>query len=298
MMNIYRLWIRRKDGDEDEQEMINESGQFAITLKYLDFVPQRQNGNAFESIDDLLARVNERLRQPDAAKWNMVTLQSLKIEANSDWNMGDVEVSLAEESSRHLIILRLYYEEYNYSDSGMWPTSANKVAVIGFEDFKPRHLSGGSFFKRPQFEPFSSLVQRAGKWLTNQTGIHFMNAQSIDIKVKSCKSLKHIHSHIYTCIHTQSSTHTNYKRTLIIMYILWCFTIIKKNFQCQESIRERAPTLSTATLFRCCVSSSLGLCHRNQHRPSTDPGHVRHNWPTTTHARKRRQLHHCHSARR
>ncbi|KAJ6224771.1 hypothetical protein RDWZM_003316 [Blomia tropicalis] len=184
-LKVLRLWIRRKDGDEDEQEMINESGQFAITLKYLDFVPQRQNGNAFESIDDLLARVNERLRQPDAAKWNMVTLQSLKIEANSDWNMGDVEVSLAEESSRHLIILRLYYEEYNYSDSGMWPTSANKVAVIGFEDFKPRHLSGGSFFKRPQFEPFSSLVQRAGKWLTNQTGIHFMNAQSIDIKVKS-----------------------------------------------------------------------------------------------------------------
>ena len=165
---------------------MNESGHFAMTLKHIDFVPQRLTGNVFENIDDLLARVNERIAMPDAKKWNFISLQSFKVEANSDWNMKDPEVSLAEESSRHLIILRLFYEEFNYSDKEFW-SSTNQVVTICIEDFKPRHLSGGSFFKRPQFEPFLSLVQRSSKWLTSQSGVQFLNAQSIDIKVKSCK---------------------------------------------------------------------------------------------------------------
>lgn len=183
--------------------MINEIGLFAITLKYIDFQPHRIGGNAFESIDDILGRINERLAQADARKWNLISLQSLKIEANSDWNLTDPEVSLAEESARHLIILRLYYEEFNYRDSELWPGSSS-VATVGIEDFKPRHLSGGSFFKRPQFEPFSSLVQRSAKWLTGQTGVQFLNAQSIDVKVKSCKLFLSQLFNVYTVFSVSS----------------------------------------------------------------------------------------------
>lgn len=175
---------------------MNSSGHFAITLKHIDFVPSRLSGSTFESVDEVLVRLNERINQPDARRWNMISLQSLKVEANSDWNLTDPEVSLAEESSRYIIVLRLFYEEFNYGGengekSGDKDTCQNEQssvkATIGIEDFKPRHLSGGSFFKRPQFEPFSALVQRSGKWLTSQSGVQFLNAQSIDIKVKSCK---------------------------------------------------------------------------------------------------------------
>ena len=180
----FRLWIRRRDIDEENIELINECDQFVATLKHMDFIPQRLNGNTFESIEKVLERINERLHQPDASKWNMISLQSLKMEANSDWNIADCEDSLAEESSRHLIVLRLFYEELDLKDN---EPLLDHVATIGIEDFKPHLLSGGSFFKRPQFEPFSCLVHRAARWLTDQPNVHFMNVQSIDIKVKSRK---------------------------------------------------------------------------------------------------------------
>lgn len=178
---------------------MNSTGHFAITLKHIDFLPGRLSGSTFESIDEVLVRLNERINRPDARRWNMVSLQSLKVEANSDWNLTDPEVSLAEESSRYIIVLRLFYEEFNYGDAAgedekdlcqSDQSRATVKATIGVEDFKPRHLSGGSFFKRPQFEPFSALVQRSGKWLTSQSGVQFLNAQSIDIKVKSCEYRK------------------------------------------------------------------------------------------------------------
>lgn len=173
--------------DEEDQGVMNESGYFAYTLKHIDFVPQKvsMNENYFESIDDLVQSVNERLQKPDAARWKLIALESLKVEANGDW-MIDCEQSLVEESTRHVTILRLFYEECNFQDEDLWPMK-DEIVAIEIEDFKPRHISGGSFFKRPQFEPFSRLVQRAAKWLTNQSTLRFMNAQTIDVRVKSCK---------------------------------------------------------------------------------------------------------------
>ena len=52
----------------------------------------------------------------------------------------------------------------------------------------PQQISGGGFFKRPKFEPFDEVVQRASQWLNDNTKVNFRNAQSIDIKMKSCKS--------------------------------------------------------------------------------------------------------------
>lgn len=190
--------------DEEDVGVMNESGHFAFTLKYLDFIPQKVNANenAFENIDTLVLNVNQRLQKADAARWKLIALESLKVEANGDWVI-DCEESLVEESARHVTILRLFYEEFNFEDEEMWPMR-NEIVAIEIEDFKPRHLSGGSFFKRPQFEPFSGLVQRAAKWLTSQATLHFMNAQTIDVKVKSRKLLL-----TFSCscmlIHFQSS---------------------------------------------------------------------------------------------
>lgn len=171
---ICRLWLRRRD--EEEEKISNNE---AATLKFIDFIPKR-TGNVFESVDDLLVSVNGRIQQPDAKRWKLITLESLKVESNTDWTI-DTEASLAEESQRHLTILRLFFQVLDDSDEE-WGKF-----TIGVEDFRPHHLSGGSFFKRPHFESFSSLVNRATKWLAGQQSVYFLNAQSIDIKVKSCK---------------------------------------------------------------------------------------------------------------
>ena len=55
-------------------------------------------------------------------------------------------------------------------------------------DFVPQQISGGGFFKRPKFEPFDEVIQRASQWLNDNPKVNFRNAQSIDIKMKSCKS--------------------------------------------------------------------------------------------------------------
>lgn len=164
-----------------------------MKLKYIDFIPKRLNENSFETIDDLLTRINVRLKQPDTLLWNIITIESLKIESNSEWTI-DSEISLAEESSRQLTILRLFYEvntsnNIDYLDSILFRCKDNTgYTVIGVQDFKPRLISAGSFFKKPEFESFSSLVQRASVWLAVHTEAHFLNAQSIDIKIKSRKS--------------------------------------------------------------------------------------------------------------
>lgn len=182
---ISRLWLKRRDIDDDDDiEPLNGNGYSSTNLKFIDFVPKRLSGNAFETVDDLLSLVNVRIKQTDAVRWKLITLESLKVEARPDWSI-DTEASLAEEAQRHLTILRLYYEECDIDNVLM--RNAKHALSIGVEDFKPRHLSGGSFFKRPQFEPFSSLVQRATNWLASQSAVCFLNAQSIDIKVKSCK---------------------------------------------------------------------------------------------------------------
>lgn len=164
---------------------MNEKGEYAITLKHIDLIPQKVGTSNFETIDDLLAIINARLQEPIARQWNLISVESLKVEANSDWAI-DSEKSLVEDSSRHLTILRLYYQEYNHANQDAWPMK-DVTPVVQMIDFKPCHLGGGSFFKRPQFEPFASLVQRSARWLTSQCSVHFMNAQSIFVKVKSRK---------------------------------------------------------------------------------------------------------------
>ena len=137
-----------------------------------------------------MERINIRLKQPDTIFWNIITLESLKIEANSEWFI-DPEISLVDESSRHLTILRLFYEEYtNTGDMNVTIFEENDdytYTVIGIEDFKPELISAGSFFKRPKFERFCSLTQRASRWLNSHYVDYFLNAQSIDIKIKSGK---------------------------------------------------------------------------------------------------------------
>lgn len=169
-LSVDRLWIKRRE-DIRSKDLEAEVPR----LKYMDFEPLRKDGN-FENLDDVVARINAKIRAQNFDGRRLITIESLNVEANSDWKI-DTELSVAEESSRHVTIIRLFYEE--------GPCLEEEV---GIADFTPHHLSGGSLFKRPHFEHFSSIIDRASQWLSDNPEINFLNAQSIDIKLKSRKT--------------------------------------------------------------------------------------------------------------
>ncbi|KAH7638481.1 hypothetical protein HUG17_2514 [Dermatophagoides farinae] len=234
-LKAFRLWIRRKDKfDSDYYNNNNDDIMFNDKfrkLKHLDFIPKRLNENSFETIDQLLERVNGRLKQPDTLFWNIITLESLKIEANSEWFI-DPEISLADESSRHLTILRLFYEQYKSGDDMnaiiLEENDDYPYTVIGIEDFKPELLSAGSFFKRPEFEPFCSLTQRASRWLNSQYVDYFLNAQSIDIKIKSPSKLE-----------TRNCTNIEHGHYIQFLRIVYCKLLPRINNNDSETIIKR-----------------------------------------------------------
>jgi hypothetical protein len=168
---VIRLWIKRRE-EIRTKDVDNEIPK----LKYLDFEPLRKDGN-FENLDDVVSRINAKIRATNFDGRRLITIESLNVEANGDWKI-DSELSVAEESSRHVTIIRLFYEEGPCLEE-----------EIGIADFTPHHLSGGSLFKRPHFEHFSSIIDRASQWLSDNPEINFLNAQSIDIKLKSRKKI-------------------------------------------------------------------------------------------------------------
>jgi len=173
-----RLWIKRRE-EIRSKDVDNDIPK----LKYLDFEPFRKDGN-FENLDDVVSRINAKIRAQNFDGRRLITIESLNVEANGDWKI-DTELSVAEESSRHVTIIRLFYEEGPCLEE-----------EIGIADFTPHHLSGGSLFKRPHFEHFSSIIDRASQWLSDNPEINFLNAQSIDIKLKSRKKFIYFF-HIY-----------------------------------------------------------------------------------------------------
>ncbi|KAH9421132.1 hypothetical protein DERP_010071 [Dermatophagoides pteronyssinus] len=241
-LKAFRLWIRRKD--QIDNDFYNDDIMFNDKfrrIKYLDFIPKRLNENSFETIDQLLERINIRLKQPDTIFWNIITLESLKIEANSEWFI-DPEISLVDESSRHLTILRLFYEEYtNTGDMNVTIFEENDdytYTVIGIEDFKPELISAGSFFKRPKFERFCSLTQRASRWLNSHYVDYFLNAQSIDIKIKSASKLE-----------TRNCTNIEHGHYIQFLRIVYCKLLPRINNDLSTIQRPKScePTTTTTT---------------------------------------------------
>lgn len=127
----------------------------------------------FEDLDDLIGRINDEMRDI-GLEGRIITLESLSYEAsNKHWKV-DTECSLSCFSNKNVYILRIFYEfgEQTYER-------------IGIQDFSPNLIRKATFFKRPTFETFDKVIERASAWLQKQTKLQFINAQSIDIKMKS-----------------------------------------------------------------------------------------------------------------
>ncbi|XP_054161102.1 uncharacterized protein LOC128959187 [Oppia nitens] len=194
-LKVLRVWIKRRDEERDAP----------VELKYKDFEPIRKDGS-FDNLDDVVNRINDQIRSKELTGSRLITIEALNVVANGEWRI-DTELSVADESVRHVTIIRVFYES---SVGGVGGDNGLFNEHIGIADFTPHHLSGGSLFKRPHFESFSSIIDRASQWLSDNPEINFLNAQSIDIKLKSLTKVD-----TRVCSHTE---HGDYIHILRVAY--------------------------------------------------------------------------------
>lgn len=150
-------------------------------LKYVDFTPRldiEDDNNRFRKLDVVLERVNREIREGrvDRKLGEIITIETLYYPvANSEWKIEETN-SLSLFPSRCISIIRIFYEEAK--------EIVSHFPEIGLKDFVPKQISGGGFFKRPVFEPFSAVLSTASDWISSNSEIEFKNAQCLEVKMK------------------------------------------------------------------------------------------------------------------
>lgn len=158
----------------------DDLAQFA-TLKYVDFTPRldiEDDTNRFKKLDVVLERVNREIQdgRVDRKLGEIITIETLYHPvANSEWKIEEKN-SLSLFPSRCISIIRIFYFEAK--------EIVTHFPEIGLKDFVPKQISGGGFFKRPVFEPFSEVLSTASDWISSSSEIEFKNAQCLEVKMK------------------------------------------------------------------------------------------------------------------
>ena len=170
---MLRVWIRRFDISPDDKLR-----PIIPQLAYKDFVPNRLASDnecraEFENIDVVMERVNEAVRKEEI-NGKIVNVQTLSVSAEQDWSIDPDSTQTKTWIGKIVYIIRVFYV--------LGPICEEEV---GFADFVPECLSGGSMFKRPKFETQSDLLTKASKWLSENPEINFCSSSSIDVKLKS-----------------------------------------------------------------------------------------------------------------
>ncbi|UXI20051.1 zinc finger protein 235-like [Sarcoptes scabiei] len=170
ILRALRIWIRKRSQKFDpsiEAQKIN----------YKDFFPYYKPNvsDQFEDLDDVIERINHSIEN-DGINGRIISIESIAFDANFGWEI-DPQTTLSTISNKNVFIVRVFFEENS--------CLTRQRDQIGVEDFHPRQLSRATFFKCPRFESFDQVIQRASKWLRRNPRKLFLNAQSIDIKVKS-----------------------------------------------------------------------------------------------------------------
>lgn len=161
-----RLWIvPRHDPSRPPQQ-----------IGYVNVVPQRLQHGGLETLDTVLDRFNKVLQsRPIPGRILTVETQEMKMPSTSAFDPDkSLWVEKGEYSHQFVFVIRVFYE-----------VSAPANEVIGIASFVPRALKEGGLFSDPVFEPFSNVIRNAFQWCSQQTGIRFCNAQSVEIKMKS-----------------------------------------------------------------------------------------------------------------
>lgn len=166
---------RKKQGKSINSNVIN----------YIDILPEykevTENSKLekFERLDDCLEKLN-RLIRDGKINGKILNVETGCLEASVNWKI-DPSISFTAITSKNVNFLRCFFIENGK------PELNEKIHII---DFIPDSIYRGGFFKRPKFENFSLLLPKVTEWLVkNQNVYAFKNAQTLDIKLKSCKFL-------------------------------------------------------------------------------------------------------------
>lgn len=175
-----RLWITRR---LLEQSSTLTPDQIQI-INYVDFTPNidTDSGQRFRKLDQVLDRINFEFQAGVHPKiGTIITIETLYHPVTSDWKIN-AKNTLNNFPSRCVSIIRIFYSK---KPPGVkFNSPIYKLPVIGIEDFVPKQISSGGFFKSPVFENFSQVLTRATEWITSNPELEFKNAQCLEVKMK------------------------------------------------------------------------------------------------------------------
>ncbi|RWS15785.1 hypothetical protein B4U79_02259 [Dinothrombium tinctorium] len=194
-----RMWLKRREGEEARDS--DESKPISQTLKYVDFIPQTDDDDdksRFEKLDAVVDRANKSIKD-GRLDGKIITIETLNFPANAEWQI-DPELTLHIFPTKCVSIIRIFYEKGEICKD-----------LIGIEDFVPKRISGGGFFKKPEFQTVSDCIQRASEWLSDNPNYDFKNAQCLEVKMKSL-------SVIDTKIMSHSADRGDYIRIFRVAY--------------------------------------------------------------------------------
>ncbi|XP_054164398.1 uncharacterized protein LOC128962087 [Oppia nitens] len=139
----------------------DQNNSLPPVLQYRDFIPKLvdKDRHQFESVDDVIKRLNHAINNQEF-NGKILNIQTLAFRAGNQWQVNTETTG----QSRPLI-------------------------EVGFADFIPQCLSGGSIFKRPVFESQQFILEKASKWLSDNPEINYCSAVSMDVKLKSMVSI-------------------------------------------------------------------------------------------------------------
>lgn len=217
----FRLWIRKRDSSEITATCVQK-------IQYRDFIPNSppvvddDGSEKFARLEQLVQRVNTWCGTSSGPlACDVITLETLNVPVGAYWHV-DGEATLRTFPSKYVAILRVFYHS---PDVQRELRRALRICSLRFEvgvrDFLPRHVSGGGFFRKPQFELLSTCISRANDWIRRQSvrdasqvekhlkpfgsfGHLLLNERSFEFKNAQClevwmRSLHHVDSGLMHC---------------------------------------------------------------------------------------------------
>ncbi|KFM82596.1 hypothetical protein X975_05027, partial [Stegodyphus mimosarum] len=167
-----RLWLLERPDK-------NGTGQ---QIGYMNLKPrQTSNGGIFssptyESLQEVIDRFNVMI-QTNPIPGRIITIETREMKTKSSTDL-DPDISNWRERgdigyTKFLFVIRIFFEIVK-----------GPSEEIGIVDFIPNTTKQGGIFSFPKYEPFSSVVEKASNWCTQQDRLRFCNAQSLEIKLK------------------------------------------------------------------------------------------------------------------
>ena len=186
---------------------------FFFSKNQLIINPEPGDHYKFEKLDQVIDKLNLAISSDELNAENCMTIETLYFPVDCDFVINTkLEHTLFTFPSSYVSILRVFYIEYKKIENESLTCKLRKLNYsfkINIKDFIPKTLKKGTFFKRPEFEKLTNCIERASKWIEDESRLHqlkyqklmkeletgnskdflfdFKNAQCIEIKTKILK---------------------------------------------------------------------------------------------------------------